>query len=325
MNITLPYPLSEYAVQVVGSGLALLGAVAGVIGTFAVVRRQSLQGDAVSHAALPGVAIAFLLGGRSPLFLVLGGAVAGWVAMRMVGGIVRRSRIPFDTALAGALAVFFGAGLMLMTYLQKLAARQPTNVIEEWAKPAANATIGHGLERYLFGQAAFLKDTDLWTIALLGGGVVLVAVLCWKEFKLVSFDPDFAASIGYSTRWVDALLTTLVVVSVVIGLQSVGVVLMSALLIAPATAARQWTNRLGVMALLAAVFGAVAGFGGEVVSHVSSGEGRTVPTGPTVVLCATMVVVVSLLFGAKRGLVWRVVSREPKASEFRSRSPSVRG
>jgi manganese/zinc/iron transport system permease protein len=302
----LPYPLSEYTVQVVGGGLALLGAVAGVIGTFAVVRRQSLQGDAISHAALPGVALAFLLGGRSPVALVLGGAVAGWVAMRLVSGIVRRSRIPFDTALAGALAVFFGAGLTLMTYLQKLAARPPTNDFERWAKPAANATIGHGLERYLFGQAAFLNEADLWTIALLGGGAVLVAVLCWKEFKLVSFDPDFAASVGYQTRLIDALLTTLVVVSVVIGLQSVGVVLMSALLVAPATAARQWTNRLGVMALLAAVFGAVSGFGGEVLSHVFSGEGRTLPTGPTVVLCASAVVVVSLLVGSKRGLVWRV-------------------
>ena len=313
----LPYPLSEYTVQVVGGGLALLGAVAGVIGTFAVVRRQSLQGDAVSHAALPGVAIAFLFGGRTPVALVLGGAVAGWVALRLVAGIVRRSRIPFDTALAGALAVFFGAGVMLMTYLQKLAARPPANALEAWAKPAAQASVGHGLEKYLFGQAAFLNDSDLWTIGLLGGGAVLVAVLCWKEFKLVSFDADFAASLGYRTRLVDALLTTLVVVAVVIGLQSVGVVLMSALLIAPATAARQWTNRLWVMASLAAVFGAAAGFGGVALAHVA---GAKTPTGPTVVICASAVVLVSLLFGAKRGVVWRFVPLSP-----RGEGPGVRG
>lgn len=312
----LPYPLSEYTVQVVGGGLALLGAVAGVIGTFAVVRRQSLQGDAVSHAALPGVAVAFLLGARSPLALVLGGAVAGWVAMRLVAGIVRRSRIPFDTALAGALAVFFGAGLVLITYMRNLLKRTPSGGFEEWLKPQLADLRNNPLEAYLFGQAAFLNNSDLWAIGLLGGGAVLVAILCWKEFKLTSFDPDFAASIGYPTRWVDALLTTLVVLSVVIGLQSVGVVLMSALLVAPATAARQWTNRLGAMAVLAAVFGAVAGFGGEVVSHVWSGEGRTVPTGPTVVLCASALVVLSLLFGAKRGLMWRLV-------QYRHSSPNV--
>lgn len=311
----LPSPLSDVTVQKVSLGLALLGATAGVIGTFAVVRRQSLQGDAVSHAALPGVAVAFLLGGRSPLALVLGGAVAGWVAMRVVAGIVRRSRIPFDAALAGALAVFFGAGLTLMTYLQKQAARRdpPANTFEVWVLPAAKASVGHGLERYLFGQAAYLNDTDLWAIGLLGGGAVLVALLCWKEFKLTSFDPDFASSVGFPTRLVDALLTTLVVVSVVIGLQSVGVVLMSALLVAPATAARQWTNRLGVMAGLAAALGAASGVAGVVVAHVA---GKDVPTGPTVVLCASAVVAVSLLFGAKLGLVW-------KGIQYRHSTPSV--
>jgi manganese/zinc/iron transport system permease protein len=310
----LPYPLSEYTVQVVGSGLALLGAVAGVIGTFAVVRRQSLQGDAVSHAALPGVAIAFLLGGRTPLLLVLGGAVAGWVAMRLVSGIVRRSRIPFDSALAGMLAVFFGAGLVLITYMKRLNERpRAFGAFEEWLKPQLTGLTNHPLEAYLFGQAALLNANDLWTIGLLGGGAVLAAVLCWKEFKLISFDPDFAASLGYSTRWIDALLTTLVVLAVVIGLQSVGVVLMSALLVAPATAARQWTNRLGLMATLAAVFGAVAGVAGVVLGHVA---GKGVPTGPTVVLCASAIVLLSLLFGSKRGLLWRL-------AQYRHSKPTV--
>jgi manganese/zinc/iron transport system permease protein len=311
VDFPLPYPLSEHPVRVVGGGLALLGAVTGVIGTFAVVRRQSLQGDAVSHAALPGVALAFLLGGRTPFALILGGAVAGWVAMRLVGGIVRRSRIPFDTALAGALAVFFGAGLALVGYMSRLINRTPANGFEVWLKPQLDGLRNNPLERYLFGQAAFLNESDVWPILLLGGGAVLVAVLCWKEFKLVSFDPDFAASLGYATRWIDALLTTLVVVSVVIGLQTVGVVLMSALLVAPATAARQWTHRLGVMAGIAAVFGAVAGIAGVLISHTLS-EGRNpIPTGPTVVLCATAVVVLSLLFGSKSGLLWRVVKAKP--------------
>ena len=301
-----PTPFDDPTVRTVSLGLAALGAVAGAIGTFAVVRRQSLQGDAVSHAALPGVALAFLFGAREPILLIVGAAVAGWVAMGLVAGVTRQSRIPFDTALAGALAVFFGFGLVLMTYLKKLA--DPRRVVTEfdrWVHPHAKEAVGHGLDRYLFGQAAFLRTEDVWTIALLGGAVVLVAVLYWKEFKLVSFDRDFAASLGYPTRLLDLLLTTLIVLAVVLGLKSAGVVLMSALLIAPAAAARQWTNRLGSMAAVAAGFGAAAGVAGVVVSDRLSEPAKAVPTGPTVVLAATVLVVVSLLIGSKRGLAWR--------------------
>ncbi len=313
--MTWPAPFDHPTVRTVSLGLAALGAVAGAIGTFAVVRRQSLQGDAVSHAALPGVALAFLFGAREPIFLIVGAAVAGWVAMGLVTGITRQSRVPFDTALAGALAVFFGFGLVLMTYLKKLAGRPATNAFERWVKPHAAESVGHGLDRYLFGQAAFLRTEDVWTIALLGGGVVLVAVLFWKEFKLVSFDRDFAASLGHPTRLLDLLLTTLIVLAVVLGLKSAGVVLMSALLIAPAVAARQWTNRLGSMALVAAGIGAVAGVVGVVVSDRLSEPAKAVPTGPTVVLAATAVLVASLLVGSKRGLVWRWWQRaeEPPA------------
>jgi manganese/zinc/iron transport system permease protein len=177
--ISWPEPFDQPVVRTVSAALAVLGAVAGVIGTFAVVRRQSLQGDAVSHAALPGVAGAFLLGGREPVVLVFGAAVAGWVAMTLVNGIVRRSRVPFDAALAGALAVFFGFGLVLMTYLQKLAGRAPTNAFERWVKPHATESVGHGLDRYLFGQAAFLRESDVWTIAAVGGLAVGLAALFW--------------------------------------------------------------------------------------------------------------------------------------------------
>src|SRR4051812_29514028 len=122
-----PAPLDDLTLRTVAFGLAALGAIAGVVGTFAVVRRQSLLGDAISHAAYPGVALAFIYGARSSVMLVIGAAVAGWVAIMLVGGIVKRSRVPFDAALAGAMAVFFGFGLMLMSFLQKLAGRPPAN------------------------------------------------------------------------------------------------------------------------------------------------------------------------------------------------------
>jgi len=260
-----------------------------------VVRKQSLQGDAISHAAYPGIAIAFILGARSSTLLVIGAALAGWVAMMLVGGIVKRGRVPFDAALAGALAVFFGFGAVLMTYLKKLAGRPAENAIEHWIKPAAGEATRHGLERYLFGQAAFLRTDDLNVILGFGTAVVLVVLVFWKEFKLVSFDRDYAASLGYTTRLLDIILTTAIVIAVVIGLQSVGVVLMSALLVAPASAARQWANKLGRVALLAAVFGAAAGFGGILLSTQLQSHGRSIPAGPTVVLCATAIALGSIV------------------------------
>jgi manganese/zinc/iron transport system permease protein len=290
-----PAPLDDLTLRTVAFGLAALGAVAGVVGAFAVVRKQSLQGDAISHAALPGIALAFIFGARSSTMLIVGAAIAGWIAMTLVGGIVKRSRVPFDAALAGALAVFFGFGLTLMVYLQKRVGRPAENALERWIEPAAKESTRHGLERYLFGQAAFLRTDDLLVILAFGAAVVLMLLLFWKEFKLVSFDRDYAASLGYPVRLLDILLTTAIVIAVVIGLQSVGVVLMSALLVAPASAARQWTNRLGRVSALAAVFGAAAGFGGILLSVKLQSAGPPIPAGPTVVLCATAIALGSIL------------------------------
>lgn len=283
--------LDTSAVWVPAAGTAGLGLVAGTVGSFAVLRRQSLQGDAVAHAALPGVAAAFLLGGRAPLALVLGGAAAGWLAMLVVSLITRRSRVPFDSALAGVLAVFFGLGLVLFTYIQR-------NVTGAALTP---------LERYLFGQASLIRDPDLWVIGTFGVLALVAIALLWKQFKLVSFDPAFAASMGFRVRGLELLLTTLIVIAVVIGLKAVGVVLMTALLIAPAVAARQWTDRLGRLVTLAGTFGALAGIGGTLASHLLSYQfpkAGSVPTGPTIVLCATAIVLFSLAFGTARGWVW---------------------
>jgi manganese/zinc/iron transport system permease protein len=283
--------LNTSALWVPAAGTAGLGLVAGAVGSFAVLRRQSLQGDAVAHAALPGVAATFLLGGRAPLALVLGGAVAGWLAMVVVSLITRRSRVPFDSALAGVLAVFFGLGLVGFTYIQR-------NVTGAALTP---------LERYLFGQAALVRDPDLWVIGGFGALAVVTITLLWKQLKVVSFDPAFAASLGFPVRALELLLMTLIVVAVVIGLKAVGVVLMTALLIAPAVAARQWTDRLGRLVPLAGLFGALAGVAGTLVSHLLSYQfpkAGALPTGPTIVLCATALVLFSLAFGTARGWVW---------------------
>jgi manganese/zinc/iron transport system permease protein len=275
---------TDYTLRTVALGAAILGIVSGVLGCFAVLRRQALLGDAMSHAALPGIAIAFMLTGRrEPLVLLLGAAVAAWLAALLMMAITRTTRVKEDSGLALILAVFFGLGLMLLSWLQQ-------------RPDAAQA----GLKSFLFGQAAALVERDLWVMAGLGLPALLCVALFWKQFKLLSFDPEYAISLGLPVQGLSVFLTTLIVVAIVIGLQTVGVVLMSAMLVAPAAAARQWTNRLGIMVLLAALFGAGAGVAGAAISATTRG----MATGPTIVLCLGAITLVSLLLAPQRGLLW---------------------
>lgn len=277
----------NYTLIVVGIGSALLGIISGALGTYAVLRRQSLLGDAISHAALPGIALAFLLtGSKTPLILVFGAALAGWVGTLLILSIVKLTRIKYDSALGLVLSTFFGFGLVLHTLIQR----------------NGNANQA-GLDTFLFGQAASLLERDVLTMGILGGIALLIMSLFWKELKLLVFDEGFATSIGLPVRALDILLTSLLTVAIVLGLQAVGAVLMSAMLVAPAVAARQWTDRLGYMVLLAALFGAIAGVSGTLLSSSAS----RLPTGPTIVLCATLFVGLSFALAPNRGLVWHWV------------------
>ncbi|MEM7168088.1 MAG: metal ABC transporter permease, partial [Planctomycetota bacterium] len=147
---------------------------------------------------------------------------------------------------------------------------------------------------------------DLWMIAILGAVSLAILFLLWKEFKVYTFDPLFAHGLGLKTRRLDDLLIVILVIGIVIGIQAVGVVLMIALLITPASAARQWTRHLGPMVLLAAFFGALCGTAGSLVSALGTG----LPTGPLIVLAATIVFVVSLVFAPRRGLVAKARNRQ---------------
>ncbi len=288
--------LFDYTLRTVAIGTAIIGIVSGVLGTFAFLRRQSLLGDAISHAALPGVVLAFLItGGRDSFTLLTGAMITGWLATLLILQIVRNTRIKEDTALGLTLSVFFGFGLMLLTYAQQ----------NSTARQA-------GLDRYLFGQAAALIERDVITMAIVGGLAVLTVVIFWKEFKLVSFDQAFAASIGYPVRTLDILLTTLLVIAVVVGLPAVGVIWMSAMVVAPAAAARQWTDRLVVMVVLSALFGAVSSVAGSVVSSTTSG----LSTGPVIVLIVSAIAIFSLFFAPKHGLFWAYVQRKKNRSQL---------
>ena len=279
----------DYTIQNVMMGAALLGLISGVLGSFAVLRQQSLLGDTLSHAALPGVCLGFMIAGARELSSILAGALfTAILAALVVLVLTRASRLKTDAGLGIALSVFFAFGVVLLTYIQG----------------TGNASQG-GLDAFLFGQAAGILRSDLY---LMGGitafSLALVAAF-WKEFKLVSFDPAFAATLGLPVVLLETVLTVTIAFAVVVGLQMVGVVLMAAMVIAPAVGARQWTRRLEHMVVLAAVFGVVSGVAGALIS--ATGQGLA--TGPLIILSASALVLVSILVAPERGLVWEGVKR----------------
>lgn len=270
-------------------GSMLLGLSSGVLGSFAYLRKQSLMGDALAHAALPGVCIAFMLtGSKSIFFFLLGAIVAGLAATFGIGYVTRNSRIKQDTALGIVLSVFFGLGIVLLTKIQHGGSGNQS-----------------GLDKFLFGQAASMVLSDVITMAVVALLLTMICALLFKEFKLLSFDPGFAKGIGLPVAFLDQFMMFLIVVAVVVGIQAVGVVLMSALLITPAVSARYWTEKLGVMVVLSGVFGALSGFFGTLLS----GMANNMPTGPLTVLAATFFFVVSVLFAPRRGLLAKLLER----------------
>ncbi|GIW06471.1 MAG: zinc ABC transporter permease [Dehalococcoidia bacterium] len=287
--------LTDYTLRNVLLGAALLGVVSGVLGTFAVLRGQGLLGDALAHAALPGICLAFLLTGSKAMpVLLLGAGVAAWLGALLLLWIVRQTRLAQDAALGIVLAVFFEFGLTLLT----VANRRP------------DATQA-GLDRYLFGQAATLVGENVIVMAVLAAIALLATAAVYKELKLLAFDPDFGSSLGFGVGPLSVALTTLITVAILIGLQTVGVVLMAAMLIGPAAAARQWTNRLSTMIALSAAFGAAAGVVGALISASAS----RIPTGPMIVLALTVIVVGSILFAPARGVLpewWRTRRAAPE-------------
>ena len=278
---------TDYTLRTITLGTAILGAVTGMLGSFAVLRKQSLLGDAISHAALPGIAISFLItGAKDSNTLLLGALVSGLIGTFWIRGIITKTHLKSDTALGLILSLFFGFGMLLLTFIQK--------------QPNANQA---GLDKYLFGQAATLVESDVWMMAIVTGICLFVLLLFWKEFKILLFDKDYAKTLGFNTKAIDILITSFIVLAIVLGLQTVGVVLMSAMLLAPAAAARQWTNSLATMVFLAATFGAFSG----VVGTAISASQNNLSTGPVIVLVAAVFVLISFIFSPSRGLLFKQI------------------
>lgn len=278
-------------------GSLLLGLGSGVIGSFAYLRKQSLLGDALAHAALPGICIAFMLSGvKSVGLFIIGAILSGALATFGIHAITRYSRIKQDAALGIVLSVFFGIGVVMMTKIQH----------------SGNGNQS-GLDKYMFGQAASMMLSDVYMVGAVSLLLIIICALLFKEFKLVSFDPGFARGMGMKTALLEQLLLLMTVVAVVIGIQAVGVVLVAALLITPAVAARYWTDRLGVMVVFAGVFGALSGAVGTIISGTLS----NLPTGPVTVLAATLLFMVSALFAPNRGLFAKWLRRSRQRMEIR--------
>ncbi|MBO1900663.1 metal ABC transporter permease [Leucobacter weissii] len=295
--------LDNHTYRMVLFGTTVIGLVAGALGSFAYLRKQSLISDVISHAALPGTLLAFLaaavvLGtdGRNMIGLIIGAVLIGTLAVFFANGVARASKIRIDTAMAVSLTIFFGAGMLLM------------RVITNGSFPGKG-----GIQDYLFGNASVITVADLTTSIVVGALALLIMLVFWKEFALRTFDPDHSTVLGFRARTIDTLMFTTIVIATVIGVKAVGLVLMVAFVVTPPAAARQWVRTLPGMVLLSAAFGAL---GSGIGAYLSIALGR-VPTGPLIVLTLFAIFLVSLLCSPRRSIITRLVSRSRARAALR--------
>lgn len=288
MNSVLEFlSMMDPNVRYVTLGSVLLTASSAIVGTFTFLNKKSLAGDAIAHAVLPGICLGFILAGtKNPIFLIIGAFITGWLSLIVVEFVTTKTRIKEDTAIGLVLSVFFGIGILMLTVIQK----------------SGNAAQS-GLDHFLFGKAASLVGSDLLTFSIVAIILVITVLLLFKEFALLSFDKDYASAIGLPVKRIQLVLTSLIVLAVVIGIQAVGVVLMAAILITPAAAARYWTDKITRMIILASIFGGVSGLAGAFISYTAP----SMPTGPWIVIVISTIAFISFFLAPKRGVLYRLV------------------
>src|SRR5690606_28590538 len=277
------FSFSDPNVRYVVFGNVLLSASAAMVGAFILLQKKALIGDAVSHAVLPGICAAFLFSGSKNIASMLVGAfITGWLALVAIDYITAKSKIKKDAAIGLVLSVFFGAGMVMLTYIQ-----QTGNAAQS------------GLDHFIFGKAATLIGSDLMIFSVLAV-ILLVAVgVFFKSFALVAFDRPYAEALGYPVRKLDLLLTSLTVLAVVTGITAVGVVLMAAMLVTPGAAARYWTDNIRRMVAIAVAFGIFAGLAGAYISYTAP----AMPTGPWMVVISSLIAFISFFFAPKKGIL----------------------
>ncbi|MFY0626646.1 MAG: metal ABC transporter permease [Reichenbachiella sp.] len=273
-------------IRYVTGGSVLLAVSSALVGCFTFLKKKALVGDAVAHAVLPGVCLSFILSGtKNPIYLVIGAFITGWLSLVLIDVISRKSKIKEDTAIGLILSVFFGVGILLLTMIQHSGNAAQT-----------------GLNSFLFGKAAALVGFDLMIFSVISFFLLFCVLFLYKEFTLISFDESFAQSIGFPVKRLELALTTLTVLAVVTGIQAVGVVLMAAMLITPAAAARFWTDKLKIMLFLAALFGAFSGISGAFISYAMP----AMPTGPWIVMVISIIAISSFMLAPHRGILYKL-------------------
>lgn len=280
------FSFTDPNIRYVVAGSILLTASSAIVGSFTFLKKKALVGDAVAHAVLPGVCLSFLLyGEKNPIILIIGAFLTGWLSLILIDLISAKSKIKEDTAIGLILSVFFGIGIFLLTIIQKSGNAAQT-----------------GLDQFLFGKAASLVGNDLIAFTAIAIILISAVIFLFKEFTILAFDADFASTLGLPVRAIELVLTTLTVLAVVVGIQAVGVVLMAAMLITPAAAARFWTEKIQTMVLLAAIFGAFSGLTGTYISYIAP----SMPTGPWIVIVVSTIAFISFFMAPRRGIFYRL-------------------
>ncbi len=255
----------------------LVGILCAVIGCYVVLRSMAFIGDAMAHAILPGVAVAYLLQGN----LLLGALVAALIVALGIGFFTRQGRIKEDTAIGIMFAAALSLGILLISTIR---------------------TYAVDLMHILFGNVLGVSTGDLWLTAGLGIVVLATILIFYREFLVISFDPVLAATLRLPSEFFRYLMLALLALTIVVSLQTVGVGLVAAMLVTPGATAQLVTRRLPSMMLISAILGAISGIVGLYVSYYWN-----VASGAAIVLTATAIFVAVFLLAPQRGLIagWR--------------------
>ena len=284
------FSFQDSSILFIVMGITLLGIGSAYVGTFSFLDNKALLGDAISHAVLPGICLGFILAGEKNPFYIVGGAIfSGALATFLSSWLKENTKLSEDSIIAVILSVFFGFGIVLLTMIQK----------------TGNPEMA-GLNQFIFGNAIGILEEDLWVYGSLSLLIILTLSLLLKEFSLLVFNAEYGKAIGFPMKGIRVVFNILMILSVVIGIQAIGVVLMAALLITPGAAARFWTDRLGTLLILAALFAIISGIFGTYISFIIP----QMPTGPWVVVSLSTLALISFLFAPKKGVLFRFISRQ---------------